>query len=147
MLFSVIFDFNIMQCVNLVFYFYFGLLIICRINFKEDLLILTSKYFVDFDGPFWKYNVFLLELVFRKLSRNSTPSNGAFGMITMWSVGCPFRSGWFANMVISFAFVIIKGPNLIKIISPRNQDIIMVYEAVIKVDIYHVGLANTRAQL
>ena len=50
-------------------------------------------------------------------------------------------------MVISFAFVIIKGPNLIKIISPRNQDIIMVYEAVIKVDIYHVGLANTRAQL
>jgi hypothetical protein len=28
-----------------------------------------------------------------------------------------------------------------------NQDIIMVYEAVIKVDIYGVGLANTRAQL
>jgi hypothetical protein len=32
-------------------------------------------------------------------------------------------------------------------ISARNQDIIMVYEAVIKVDIYGVGLANTRAQL
>jgi biotin synthase-like enzyme len=29
-------------------------------------------------------------------------------------------------------------------ISARNQDIIMVYEAVIKVDIYGVGLANTR---
>ena len=29
----------------------------------------------------------------------------------------------------------------------RNQDIIMVYEAVIKVDIYGVGLANTRTQL
>jgi hypothetical protein len=29
----------------------------------------------------------------------------------------------------------------------RNQDIIMVYESVIKVDIYGVGLANTRAQL
>ena len=40
-----------------------------------------------------------------------------------------------------------KGPNLIKMISARNQDIIMVYEAVIKVDIYDVGLANTRAQL
>jgi hypothetical protein len=40
-----------------------------------------------------------------------------------------------------------KGPSLIKIISARNQDIIMVYEAVIKVDIYGVGLANTRAQL
>jgi hypothetical protein len=36
---------------------------------------------------------------------------------------------------------------LIKIISARNQDIIMVYEAVIKIDIYGVGLANTRAQL
>jgi hypothetical protein len=32
-------------------------------------------------------------------------------------------------------------------ISARNQDIIMVYEALIKVDIYGVGLANTRAQL
>jgi hypothetical protein len=31
--------------------------------------------------------------------------------------------------------------------SDRNQDIIMVYEAVIKVDINSVGLANTRAQL
>ena len=52
-----------------------------------------------------------------------------------------------ANMVSSFAFVVIKGLSLIKIISARNQDIIMVYEAVIKVDIYGVGLANTRAQL
>ena len=76
-----------------------------------------------------------------------TASNGAFGVIAMWSVGCPFRSGWFANMVSSFAFVVIKRPSLIKIISARNQDIIMVYEAVIKVDIYGVGLANTRAQL
>jgi hypothetical protein len=42
-------------------------------------------------------------------------------------------------MVNSFAFVVIKGPSLIKIISARNQDIIMVYEAVIKVDIYGVG--------
>ena len=50
-------------------------------------------------------------------------------------------------MVSSFAYVVIKGPSLIKIISARNQDIIMVYEAVIKVDIYGVGLANTRAQL
>jgi hypothetical protein len=53
-------------------------------------------------------------------------------------------------MVSSFAFqrfVVIKGPSLIKIISARNQDIIMVYEAVIKVDIYGVGLANTSAQL
>ena len=50
-------------------------------------------------------------------------------------------------MVSSFAFVVIKGPSLIKIISARNQDFIMVYEAVIKVDIYGVGLANTRAQL
>jgi hypothetical protein len=49
-------------------------------------------------------------------------------------------------MVSSFAFVVIKGPSLIKIISARNQDIIMVYEALIKVDIYGVGLANTRAQ-
>jgi hypothetical protein len=49
-------------------------------------------------------------------------------------------------MVSSFAFVVIKGPSLIKIISARNQDI-MVYEAVIKVDIYGVCLANTRAQL
>ena len=65
----------------------------------------------------------------------------------MWSVGCPFRSGLFANMVSLFAFVVIKGPSLIKIISARNQDIIMVYEALIKVDIYGVGLANTRAQL
>jgi hypothetical protein len=56
--------------------------------------------------------------------------------------GCPFRSGWFANMVSSYAFVVIKGPSLIKIISARNQDIIMVYEAVIKVDIYGVGLAT-----
>ena len=47
-------------------------------------------------------------------------------------------------MVSSFTFVVIKGPSLIKIISARNQDIIMVYEAVIKVDIYGVGLANTR---
>jgi hypothetical protein len=52
-------------------------------------------------------------------------------------------------MVSSFAFewfVVIKGPSVIKIISARNQDIIMVYEAVIKVDIYGVGLANNRAQ-
>jgi hypothetical protein len=34
----------------------------------------------------------------------------------------------------SFAFVV-KGPSLIKIISARNQDIIMVYEALLKVDI------------
>jgi hypothetical protein len=40
-----------------------------------------------------------------------------------------------------------ENPNLIKIISARNQDIIMIYEALIKVDIYSVGLANTRAQL
>jgi hypothetical protein len=71
-----------------------------------------------------------------------TASNGAFGVIAIWSVGCSFRSGWFANMVSSFAFVVIKGPSLIKIISARNQDIIMVYEAVIKVNIYAVGLAN-----
>ena len=50
-------------------------------------------------------------------------------------------------MVSSFAFVVIKGPSLIKIISARNQDIIMDYETVIKVDIYGVGLARTRAQL
>ena len=50
-------------------------------------------------------------------------------------------------MVSSFAFVVIKTPSLIKIISARNQDMIMVYEAVIKVDIHGVGLANTRAQL
>jgi hypothetical protein len=50
--------------------------------------------------------------------------------------------------IIHLASVLkIKGPSLIKIISARNQDIIMVYEAVIKVDIYGVGLANTRAQL
>jgi hypothetical protein len=76
-----------------------------------------------------------------------TASNGPFGVIAMWSVGCPFRSGWFANMASSFAFVVIKGLSLIKIISARNQDIIMVYEALIKVDIYSVGLANTLAQL
>jgi hypothetical protein len=35
-------------------------------------------------------------------------------------------------MVSSFAFVVIKGQSLIKIISARNQDIIMVYEADIK---------------
>jgi hypothetical protein len=45
-------------------------------------------------------------------------------------------------MVSSFAFVVIKGPSLIKIISARNQDIIMVYEALIKVDIYGLGLAS-----
>jgi hypothetical protein len=50
-------------------------------------------------------------------------------------------------MVSSFAFVVIKGRSLIKIISARNQDIIMVSEAVMKVDIYSVSLANTRAQL
>jgi hypothetical protein len=50
-------------------------------------------------------------------------------------------------MVSSFAFVVVKGPNLIKIISARNQDIIMVNESVLKVDIYGVGSANTRAQL
>ena len=44
-------------------------------------------------------------------------------------------------------FVVIKGPSLIKIISARNQDIIMVYGALIKVHIYGLGLANTRAQL
>jgi hypothetical protein len=54
------------------------------------------------------------------------------------------RSGLFVNMVSSFAFVVIKGLSLIKIISARNQDIIMVYEAVIKVDIYGVGLANMK---
>jgi hypothetical protein len=47
-------------------------------------------------------------------------------------------------MISSFAFVVIKGPSLIKIISARNQDIITVYEALIKVDIYGVGLATTR---
>ena len=50
-------------------------------------------------------------------------------------------------MVGSFAFVVIKGPSLIKIISARNQDIIRVYEALINIDIYGVGLANNRAQL
>jgi hypothetical protein len=50
-------------------------------------------------------------------------------------------------MVSSFAFVVIKGPSLIKIISAWKQDIIMIYEAMIKVNIYGVGLANTRAQL
>jgi len=35
-------------------------------------------------------------------------------------------------MVSSFAFVVIKEQSLIKIISARNQDIIMVYESVIK---------------
>ena len=50
-------------------------------------------------------------------------------------------------MVSSFTFVVIKGPSLVKIISARNQDIIMVYEAVIKVDIYGVVLANTHTQL
>ena len=79
--------------------------------------------------------------------RNYTASNGAFGVIAMWSVGCPFRSGWFANMASSFAFVVVKGASLIKIISARNQDIIMVYEAVIKVDVYGIGLANTRTEL
>ena len=49
-------------------------------------------------------------------------------------------------MVSSFAFVVIQGPSRIKIISARNQDIILVYEDVIKVDIYVVGLPNTRAQ-
>ena len=48
-------------------------------------------------------------------------------------------------MLSSFAFVVIKGPSLIKIISARNQDIIMVYEALIKEGIYGVSLANTRA--
>jgi hypothetical protein len=81
------------------------------------------------------------------LSTYFSESNGAFGVIAMWSVGCPFRSVWFANVVSSFAFVVIKGPSLFKIISARNQDMIMVYEAVIKVDIYGVGLAKTRAQL
>jgi hypothetical protein len=38
-----------------------------------------------------------------------TASNGAFEVIAMWSVGCLFRSGWFANMISSFAFVVIKG--------------------------------------
>jgi hypothetical protein len=50
-------------------------------------------------------------------------------------------------MVSSFAFVKIKGPSLIKIINAWNQDIIMDYEAVIKVDICGIGSANTRAQL
>jgi len=50
-------------------------------------------------------------------------------------------------MISSFAFVVIKGPSLIRIISARNQDIITVYEALINVDIYGVGLANTHAQL
>jgi hypothetical protein len=40
-----------------------------------------------------------------------------------------------------------KGTESDQIISSQNQDIITVYEAVIKVDIYGVGLANTRAQL
>jgi hypothetical protein len=70
--------------------------------------------------------------------------NGAFGVIA-WSVGCPFRRGWFANMVSSFAFVVIKGQSLIKIISARNQDIIMVYEALIKVDIYGVGVIQEQS--
>ena len=74
--------------------------------------------------------------------RNYTASNGAFGVIAMWSVGCQFGSGWFANMVSSFAFVVIKGPSLLKIISARNQDIIMVYEALIKVDIYSAPSLN-----
>ena len=47
-------------------------------------------------------------------------------------------------MISSFAFVVIKGPSLIKIISARNQDIFFFYEALIKVDIYGVGLATTR---
>jgi hypothetical protein len=34
-----------------------------------------------------------------------------------------------------------------KFMGARNQDIIMVYEALIKVGIYGVSLANTRAQL
>ena len=50
-------------------------------------------------------------------------------------------------MVSSFAFLVIEGPSLIKVISARNQDMVMVYEVLIKVDIYGVGLANTRAQL
>jgi hypothetical protein len=50
-------------------------------------------------------------------------------------------------MVSSFAFVVIKGPSLIKIISARNQDIIMDYEAVIKVDIYGVGLITPNGPL
>ena len=44
-----------------------------------------------------------------KLYHIITASNRAFGVIAMWSVRCPFRSGWFANMVSSFAFVVIKG--------------------------------------
>jgi hypothetical protein len=35
----------------------------------------------------------------------------------------------------------------VEFINARNQDIIMVYEAVTKVDICGVGLANTHAQL
>jgi hypothetical protein len=40
-----------------------------------------------------------------------------------------------------------KKPCSVTSLRPRNQDIIMVYEALITVDIYSVGLANTRAQL
>jgi hypothetical protein len=36
---------------------------------------------------------------------------------------------------------------VLPVLHSRNQDIIMVYDALIKVDIYGVGLANTRAQL
>ena len=50
-------------------------------------------------------------------------------------------------MVSLFAFVVIKGPSLIKIMCARNQDIIMVFEALIKIDIYGVSLAKIRVQL
>ena len=136
---------------------------------SDEIYMYEKPYSIYIDKKVWKYqrgnqkllieghnNVFRSETVRQtnngqqntaQKTKGYTASNGAFGVIAMWSVECPFRSGWFANMVSSFAFVVIKGPSLIKIISARNQDIIMVYEAVIKVDIYGVGLANTRAQL
>jgi hypothetical protein len=132
--------------------------------FSNCLTFLFNKTVLQYRDIIIKITLFILSLLisiywiilflkckqimlFDKANIQFTASNGAFGVIAMWSVGCPFRSSWFANMVSSFAFVVINGPSLIKIISARNQDIIMVYEAVINVDIYGVGLANTRVQL
>ena len=50
-------------------------------------------------------------------------------------------------MVGSFAFVVVEGPSLIRVVGARNQDVVVVCEALIEVDIYGVGLADTRAQL
>ena len=52
-----------------------------------------------------------------------------------------------AKKVTSFAFLIEKGPSLIKIITVRNRYIIVVYKTVKKVDVYGVVFANTRAQV